>query len=43
MDYFIDYQKKDFHMLKLKTVTNPINTSDNIKNNSSSFFTVKAI
>ena len=21
-DYFIDYQKKDFHMLKLKTFTN---------------------
>lgn len=25
MDYFVDYQKKDFHMLSLKATTNPIN------------------
>lgn len=24
MDYFIDYQKKDFHMLKLNTLTTEI-------------------
>jgi hypothetical protein len=42
MDYFIDYQKKDFHMLKLKTITHSINTTDNNTNNPI-VFTVKAV
>ena len=42
MDYFIDYQKKDFHMLKLKAITHSINTPDNI-NKKVSVFTVKAV
>ena len=40
LDYFIDFQRKDFHMLKLKTVTSLIQGSQNNKN---SVFTVKAV
>jgi hypothetical protein len=40
MDYFIDYQRKDFHMLKLKTTTNTIQGYDN---NSPNIFSVKAV
>lgn len=40
MDYFIDYQRKDFHMLKLKTSTNPVH---GFENNTSNVFSVKAV
>jgi len=41
MDYFIDYQRKDFHMLKLKTITHPVPGFD--QNNNPNVFTVKAV
>lgn len=41
MDYFIDYQRKDFHMLKLKTVTHPVPGFDQTTN--PDVFTVKAV
>lgn len=41
MDYFIDYQRKDFHMLKLKTITHLVPGFD--QNNNPDVFTVKAV
>ncbi len=40
MDYFIEYQRKDFHMLKLKTTTNSV---PGLENNLLQVFTVKAV
>jgi hypothetical protein len=40
MDYFIEYQRKDFHMLKLKTTTHAIQV---LSNNTPNVFSVKAV
>ena len=39
MDYFIEYQRKDFHMLKLKTTTHHIQVLPSTPN----IFNVKAV
>lgn len=40
MDYFIEYQKKDFHMLKLKAVTTQV---QEVELSNKNVFTVKAV
>lgn len=42
-DYFIDYQKKDFHMLKLKTTTSEILHGLNANVKQKDVFTVKVV
>jgi hypothetical protein len=38
LDYFADFQKKDFHMLKLKT-----NTTNFVSKSKNNIFTIKAV